>query len=1340
MPRKHKAQAETIRLPGRLVITLGLTLILLLIGSSVGSAQEDPTIAGQVRAIEPDELGLTNPAGLAFSPEANLFYLVRASKTGWSPAVVFDINVLSVSPVISQVGTVQVPAAIPDPINMTFDGQANRLLAYQPATLELIDIATGPDGQLDSATLTRHRVPRFDLRSPQGMAGDPASGRLFFLDSIGPRIVRIEPDADGGFDNAVISRLDLVDINLAGLRGLAFNPANGHLYTLHPARQTLYELTQGGRLVASHDASSLALGDPQGLVFAPSGDLTDDPAQTSLYIADSGPGAGLDQQATPAVGGQIVEFSFAELAPLAVTWPIVNASLVQTIDTSAFHPPSPDAAGIIYIEPEGTLLMSDSEVDEMPMYFTGDNVFEINLDGSLARTGTTLPNSNEPSGLAYDPASEILFLADDNTKKIWMIHPGSDGLFFTADDPRTSFSTLDLGCGDAEGIAFDTQSGVLWLASGADKEVFRVEPGTDGFGTGDEVVTSWDTTSYANNPGGLGFDPENGYLYIVGGPKNRIFHLKLDATDTLTVVREINISAANPTLPAGVTLAPGSLDPGVMNLYVADRGVDNNNDPLENDGKVYEFYVPPLTADVTLTKSVEPAVASPGDTITYTLSFRNSGNNTARGVVITDIIPAEITVQSVYSSGVTIDNSGHSPPYVWWVQDLTTSDEGVIVVTGEVSPALSCFDPFTNTATIATTSADTRSGNDSSSIAVAAGAGVTVDPVSDSKPAGQDTDVAYSLWVTNTGTCADTFDVSVSGTDWTVTVADTVGELDPGLGASVGVTVSVPTDALCGPESATITFTSQGASHVSASSELVTIVNPVYGVTVAPPSDTRLGLPGTAVTYALWMTNTGNCFETFDLTASEPSWITDYPPTIGPLYPGLGLDVDVVATVPADALATDQDIATMTFASQSNSVISDTSILTTSVGAAYGLEVGPTTATGIGDPNTGVTYTLQVTNTGNQTDTFSVATSSGSWSASAQPAEVILEPNLSAAVIVTVTVPSNAQCGAEDHTTVTFTSQSSSTISASSVLTTSVNTIRSVYTLLAGLTGSGNPDSEVYYDLFVQNQGNCTDIIDISVSGAKWPVSTSLTEVELPPLVLAQVDVTVTVPLTAHCGVDVATVTFTSRNDSLAFDSSTLSTTANTVSGLALIPSETLVPGIPGLNAAHSLWLTNTGNCIDTFTFSAAGDEWTASTLSPTVTLDPGHGVPISVTVAVPSGAKCTDSDVATVTYTAESEATVSASSTLTTTTSALSALTISPSVDARSVSPGSDATYSLWLTNTGNCTDTFAIAAVSDVWPASAEPALLELETGVGASIAVTVAVPSSAQCGIDVATVTGT
>ena len=41
--------------------------------------------------------------------------------------------------------------------------------------------------------------------------------------------------------------------------------------------------------------------------------------------------------------------------------------------------------------------------------------------------------------------------------------------------------------------------------------------------------------------------------------------------------------------PAGLGFAPSSVNPSDVSLYVVDRGVDNNTNPNENDGLVYEF-------------------------------------------------------------------------------------------------------------------------------------------------------------------------------------------------------------------------------------------------------------------------------------------------------------------------------------------------------------------------------------------------------------------------------------------------------------------------------------------------------------------------------------------------------------------------------------------------------------------------------------------------------------------------------------------------------------------------------------------------------------------------------
>ena len=52
--------------------------------------------------------------------------------------------------------------------------------------------------------------------------------------------------------------------------------------------QSLRELTETGELVATHDLSDVELGTTQGMIVAPSGDQTDDPSETSIYVADSG--------------------------------------------------------------------------------------------------------------------------------------------------------------------------------------------------------------------------------------------------------------------------------------------------------------------------------------------------------------------------------------------------------------------------------------------------------------------------------------------------------------------------------------------------------------------------------------------------------------------------------------------------------------------------------------------------------------------------------------------------------------------------------------------------------------------------------------------------------------------------------------------------------------------------------------------------------------------------------------------------------------------------------------------------------------------------------------------
>jgi PKD repeat protein/uncharacterized protein YjiK len=584
------------------------------VGKAVSQLPEGPAVRLS-RVIEPVDLGVGSPTGLAFSTTTGRLLVVsRPPET--PPGTSTGIQL--VSPFTDRDGTVQVAIGVTDPVNMTFDEAANRLLLFDGPSNALHEIRLKPDGRLDPQTLEQIDARSFGIEDPQGLTVDPVSGDLFILDVQGRRIVRVKPDPQSGFAGAVISEIDLRTQGLSDLRGLAMHPTSGSLFTLDPQALELHELTTNGQIVATHDISGFGLTNTHGMAFGPSGDSTDDPDEWSLYIADSGSGT------DPAGSGSVAELSFDRGGIAAVTIAAATpASLVQTIDTWQFSPPSPDPAGIAYLSDVDHLLISDSEVNEMSIY-AGSNLFEVDLSGNVVGTYTTVAYTSEPTGVTSNPANNHLFISDDNSDEIFEIDPGPDGVLHTGDDLVTSFETSDFGSTDPEGVTYDQTQGVLFIADGTDSEVYRVAPGANGIfdgvsPAGDDQVSSFDTEVHGLlDPEGIAWDEDFGHLYVVGDPETTVFHLTTDGT----LVRTIDISPAVANKPAGLAYAPGSLNPDQMHLWIVDRRTDNNSDPQENDGQAYEFSVPPLSGNLLPVVTISaPSTGSSfieGESITFT--------------------------------------------------------------------------------------------------------------------------------------------------------------------------------------------------------------------------------------------------------------------------------------------------------------------------------------------------------------------------------------------------------------------------------------------------------------------------------------------------------------------------------------------------------------------------------------------------------------------------------------------------------------------------------------------------------------------------------------------------
>jgi hypothetical protein len=216
----------------------------------------------------------------------------------------------------------------------------------------------------------------------------------------------------------------------------------------------------------------------------------------------------------------------------------------------------------------------------------------------------------------------------------------------------------------------------------------------------------------------------------------------------------------------------------------------------------------------------------------------------------------------------------------------------------------------------------------------AAAYGVSVTPESDEKLGSTGETIDFTLTVTNTGAMEDTFDITLSNL-WVTVAPLTTGLLEPDEAVDVTVSVTIPSDALPGEQDTVeVTFTSQGDPEVTATATLTTR-NFWYGLSVTPESAEQTGLPGGILTYTITVTNTGEAGDMFSIVVDGNLWDTSAPATTIWLESYVSEEVQVVVSIPLDALPGSVDVAVLTFTSQHDPESTDTVTLTSRVPFLY---------------------------------------------------------------------------------------------------------------------------------------------------------------------------------------------------------------------------------------------------------------------------------------------------------------------------------------------------------------------------------------------------------------------
>jgi SdiA-regulated len=556
----------TLRANARASVVLGICLLVVPSTLARGSPDSATTHRAvvQVRSILTSEFGFARPAGLTYVGSKNLLFVAQSRPTG--------TRLLRLTPFEKERGVLTLPK-LARTSTLAFDPNRARVIAISAKELTTVrssSLAAGSSGieQLDIRSLR--------LRRPQAATFDPRNQSLLILDSEAREIVRV-PSRGG---RGAPTRLSLRGLGARTFRGLAYNRADRLIYVTSPDRGLLYGLDGAGKVRRTFDLRGAALAHVTGIVFAPSTDPTDAPGIQNLFVADTG-----DAKAR----GRVVEFSLAPSVSLPVT---VTAQLARTIPTSRFAPASPDPSGITYIAANDVLVFADSEVEELPIYREA-NLFFMTRSGVLVSKGTTAAFSREPTGVTFDPRTATLYVSDDDKRAVFSVRPGPDGRHGTGDDLVSRLNTTPFGNLDPEDVQFVPTSGHLFVAGGVGAEIYDVDPVNAVFGDSDDVVTHFDVAIYGiRNVEGLGYDPQRRTLLAVADVEHKI----LELTRGGRLVRVIDL-ATIPGIrwPAGVTAAPTSNpddSPNALSYWITDREVDNDEEPTENDGRIFEVAVP----------------------------------------------------------------------------------------------------------------------------------------------------------------------------------------------------------------------------------------------------------------------------------------------------------------------------------------------------------------------------------------------------------------------------------------------------------------------------------------------------------------------------------------------------------------------------------------------------------------------------------------------------------------------------------------------------------------------------------------------------------------------------
>jgi uncharacterized membrane protein len=687
------------------------------------------------------------------------------------------------------------------------------------------------------------------------------------------------------------------------------------------------------------------------------------------------------------------------------------------------------------------------------------------------------------------------------------------------------------------------------------------------------------------------------------------------------VVRDNASPSWAPTVsPTSLTVPAGENRTATLSVTVPDNAINFSEDNMtvtatgtgvSGSGSC----IAQVTTFRGVSVSISPGYKSGpnGATLTYTVTVKNTGN-----------------VSDNYSLTVA-DNAGWSPSVLPTTLNLSAGSSGnaTLSVTVPDNEANLAQDNITVTATSKGNAAVFDNESCLAHVGVVRGVEVSISPKSQNGQKG--VTLNYTVTVTNTGNITDNYSLTVTDTaGWSPSVLPITLNLSAGDSGDATLSVTVPSNAIVGTsDTITVKAIGTGDNGLDSCTAQATApaLPPAAGVTMSISPSSQRGTPGTTLNYTVTVTNTGNITDNYSLTVTDNAgWSPSISPTSLSVSPSSSENATLSVTIPDNAFVGSKDNITVTATSRTDNTIKDNDSCIVHVAIARGVRVSISPGENSAFPGENVTFTVTVTNTGDNADNYVLRASDNmGWKLSlAENSLGNVAPGRTRTTALTVAIPRNAAPDTRDKITVTATSRENENVTDNTTcIVRSIAITRGVSVSISPAEVDGMPGDRLSFTIEVTNTSNIIDNYDLTVSdNAGWNPSISENTIEISARENRSVTLGVTIPENAMPEtMDKITVTATSRENAAVSNSATCLARALILRRVEVTISPGYRNGPPGAMLNSTVRVTNTGQAADNYMLVVNGTTgWRTSIVPDSLALEPGESGEATLTITVPSG------------------------------------------------------------------------------------------------------------------------